>query len=81
LKLALSLKSDVIVILTDADDLRLHDVMELTALNNDAARIHAIEFGIGPAIDDRENSLRELANRNGGTYLYIDSSKLTHRVE
>jgi len=80
LKLALSLKPDVIFFLTDADDLRARDVKEATDLNRDQARIHTIEFGIGAEVD-RENQLRELAVRNGGTYRYIDAAKLDRRGE
>lgn len=80
LKMALSLKPDVIFFLTDADDLRARDVKEATDMNKDQARIHTIEFGVGAEVD-RENQLRELANRNGGTYRYVDAAKLDRRGE
>ena len=80
LKMALSLKPDVIFFLTDADDLRARDVKEATELNKDQARIHTIEFGIGAEVD-RENQLRELAIKNAGTYRYIDAAKLDRRGE
>jgi hypothetical protein len=80
LKMALSLKPDVIFFLTDADDLRERDVKEATDLNKDQARIHTIEFGIGAEVD-RKNQLRELADKNGGTYRYIDAAKLDRRGE
>jgi hypothetical protein len=75
LKMALALNPDVIFFLTDADDLRERDVKDITALNKDRARIHTIEFGIGPELE-RENALRELASSNGGTYRYVDTAKL-----
>ena len=75
LKMALLLKPDVIFFLTDADDLRAHEVREATEANRDQAKIHTIEFGVGADIE-RENQLRELAKLNGGTYRYIDSTKL-----
>jgi hypothetical protein len=75
LKSALSLHPDVIFFLTDADDLRPHDVKEVTDLNKGRANIHTIEFAVGPEVD-RENMLRNLAAANGGTYRYIDVTKL-----
>lgn len=80
LKMALGLKPDVIFFLTDADDLRARDVKDATDMNKDQARIHTIEFGIGAEVD-RENQLRELASKNGGTYRYIDAAKLDRRGE
>ena len=74
LKMALSMKPDVVFFLTDADDLRARDVKEVSDLNNGRANIHTIEFAIGPETD-RENMLRELANTNGGTYRYIDVTR------
>jgi hypothetical protein len=74
LRTALSLHPDVIFFLTDADDLRAHDVKEASDLNKGRANIHAIEFAVGPETD-RENMLRNLAAGNNGTYRYIDVSK------
>jgi hypothetical protein len=73
--MAISLGPDVIFFLTDADDMKARDVREVTELNKDRARIHTIEFGIGPEIAG-ETTLRDLAQANGGTYRYIDVDKL-----
>jgi Mg-chelatase subunit ChlD len=78
LQLALTLQPDVVLFLTDADDLRPQDVAAATALNKDRARIHTVEFGVGAATDE-QNQLRELANRNGGSYRYIDAANLDRR--
>jgi hypothetical protein len=78
LKMALSMKPDVIFFLTDADDLRARDVKEATDMNKDQAHIHTIEFGIGAEVD-RDNQLRELASKNGGTYRYIDAARFDLR--
>jgi hypothetical protein len=75
LQLALTLQSDVVFFLTDADDLRPQDVATATELNKDGAKIHTIEFGLGAAVD-QQNQLRELANQNGGSYRYIDAANL-----
>ena len=75
LKLALSLGPDVILFLTDADDMTVRDVRDLTAFNKDRVRIHTIEFGPGPNSDPK-NPLREVSDLNGGTYRYIDVTKL-----
>jgi hypothetical protein len=75
LKMALAMQPDVVFFLTDADDLRAHDVQEATTLNQGRTKIHTIEFGIG-ADEQRENQLRELAKQNGGSYRYIDAAKL-----
>jgi hypothetical protein len=74
LTLALSLKPDVIFLLTDADDMRANDVSTVTDLNKHQVKIHAIEFGVGAEVD-RLNQLRELARVNGGTYRYIDAAR------
>jgi hypothetical protein len=75
LELALSLRPDVVFFLTDADDLRAHDVQRITELNRDWAKICAVEFGVGAEQADRTSQLRELAQRNGGIYRYIDTAR------
>ncbi len=75
LKMSISMEPDVIFFLTDADDLRAGDVKAATELNKGRARIHAIAFGIGPEVDG-ESQLRNLAEKNGGTYRYIDAASL-----
>jgi hypothetical protein len=74
LKMALAMQPDVVFFLTDAHDLRVHDVQEATTLNHGLTKIHTIEFGIG-ADEQQENQLRELAKQNGGSYRYIDVAK------
>jgi hypothetical protein len=74
LKMALSLGPDVIFFLTDADDLSLTEVNEVTELNRGRATIHTIEFAIGPQ-PDRESMLQKMAQRNNGTYNYVDVGK------
>ena len=70
LKAALALDPDVIFFLTDADDFRLHDAKQATALNTTHAQIHAIEFGKGQTIAG-PSALRDLASSNAGTYRYV----------
>jgi hypothetical protein len=73
-KLALGLNPDVILFLTDADDMTARDVKELSESNKNRTKIHTIEFGPGPNLDSR-TALRELAEENGGTYRYVDVSQ------
>ena len=72
---ALKLGPDVIFFLTDAQDMRDRDVTYITELNKGRTRIHAIEFGLGQDLEP-ETTLRELADKNGGTYRYVDVSLL-----
>lgn len=75
LRLALvKLKADTVFFLTDADEMTLKDVDEVTRMNTQRATIHAIEFGLGPDLDESP-ALRELAIRNGGTYRYVDTTR------
>ena len=76
LKMALSLRPDVIFFLTDAQDMTARDVKEITGLNKDRAHIHTIEFGVGPDVGET-NTLRELAGANGGSYRYVDVNRLS----
>jgi hypothetical protein len=79
LKSAIGLKPDVIFFLTDAEDLRITEVKEVTELNKDRARIHTIAFGVGPEVEGQD-MLRELADRNGGSYRYIDADRYGRRA-
>ncbi len=78
LRLALlSLKADTVFFLTDADEMTLRDVEDVTRINRQHATIHAIEFGLGPRLD-KTVALEELARRNGGTYRYIDTTQFVN---
>ncbi len=79
LRRAVDLQPDVIFFLTDADDLRAGEVKEVTDWNKDRAKIHTIAFGIGPEVEG-ENRMRELADRNGGSYRYVDATRLGQRA-
>jgi hypothetical protein len=72
---ALKLAPDVVFFLTDADDLKMHEVKEVTDLNRGRAAIHAIEFSRGPE-PVRENLLQKLAEWNSGTYRYVNVERL-----
>ena len=76
LKLAITLKPDVIFFLTDADDPPL-STGQLYDINRRAAgiTIHAVEFGLGPERNSN-NFLVKLARQNGGEHYYVDVSKL-----
>lgn len=73
---ALALEPDVIFLLTDADvpKLRPDDLEEIRRANNNASRIHCVEFGRGPRLKV-ENFLKRLARQNGGTYCYRDVTR------
>jgi hypothetical protein len=73
LKQALELGPDVIFFLTDADEpkLRPRQLEEIRRSNHSDARIHAIEFGIGPPLGE-ETFLYKLARMNNGSYEYVD---------
>ena len=77
LKEALRLGPDVLFFLTDADDPMTNAELDEVAVVN--SRYHAmictIEFGRGPD-PKRHNFLRELANRTGGQYGYINTNTL-----
>lgn len=77
LRAAIDLGADVIFFLTDADAMSPADVAEVTAYNQQRAKatIHAIEFGIGPDLNEK-TLLRDLATQNQGTYRYVDLSSL-----
>ncbi|MFN4906933.1 MAG: hypothetical protein ACK5EO_06570 [Planctomycetota bacterium] len=78
LKMALSFAPDVLFFLTDAAEPSLTEV-QLIEIQSRAERslttIHTIQFNRGPAPNDGA-WIRELAQRNRGTYRYIDISGL-----
>jgi hypothetical protein len=68
---ALSLRPDVIFYVTDADDLNLEHVAQVTRLNAGRAVIHTIELSLTNR--QRPNMpLQELARCNGGRYQAVD---------
>jgi hypothetical protein len=75
LRAALSLHTEVIYFLTDADLMTNSDVSEILALAG-ATRIQCIEFGRGSDIGG-SGPLRRLASASGGTYRYIDVIKFS----
>jgi hypothetical protein len=70
LRAALSLHTEVIYFLTDADLMTNSDVSEVLSLSG-TTRIQCIEFGRGTDIGG-SGPLRRLASATGGTYRYID---------
>lgn len=81
LEAALQYNADVIFFLTDAELPGL-DSDQLAAIrrrNNGGARIHCIEFGVGPSLAKQggpRNFLQKLAEQNGGKYEYRDVKSL-----
>ncbi len=77
LRLALSLRSDVVFFLSDADDpmpnVEVADMIR-RAQRDDTA-IHTIQFGYGPS-SRRESFLVQLARGTGGGYIYVDTRQL-----
>jgi hypothetical protein len=67
---AFKLKPEVIFFLTDADQMTDLDADELLAAAG-KVRIHATEFGVGPAVISSA-PLKRLATSSGGRYRYID---------
>ena len=80
LRKALSLNPEVIFLLTDADSpLGDADLNDIEVLNKGRARIHCIEFSIGPELTIDDNFLKKLARRNGGNYRYRDVTNFSRR--
>jgi hypothetical protein len=75
LRAAMTLHTEVIYFLTDADLMTNSDVSEVLAQAG-ATRIHCIEFGRGSDIGG-SGPLRRLASASGGTYRYIDVIKFS----
>jgi hypothetical protein len=76
LTLALKLRPDVVFFLTDADEPAMTPVQlaRIARLNGGRTSIHTIEFGVGPPAR-RHNFLRQLAQDNGGQYVYVDVTR------
>ncbi|MFW6170446.1 MAG: hypothetical protein ACODAD_08150 [Planctomycetota bacterium] len=78
LKLALGMTPDVVFFLTDAGEPQLSptQLADIHRANRRVgAAIHAIEFGEG-ANQRQRPFLQRLAEQNGGTYVYIDVTRL-----
>lgn len=77
LTLALNLRPDVIFFLTDADEPQLSpaELAKIRRLNHGTS-INAIEFGAG-APSGAVNFLKRLARENGGSYGYVDVTRLS----
>jgi hypothetical protein len=72
LKRALALQPDVIFFLTDADDLKLEQVRQVTQYNHRRTVIHAIELHLGRRARS-ESVLPLLAETNRGVYRAVGS--------
>lgn len=71
---ALGFAPDVLFFLTDADaGMSTYEVDRITAKNGGRTAITCIEFGRGPARG--RNFLVDLARRNGGQYVYVDTRR------
>ena len=78
LRLALGMHPDVIFFLTDAAEPQLsRQQLDAIRQQNDrvGAVINAIEFGAGPS-RGQPRFLERLASQNGGTFVYIDITRL-----
>ena len=75
---ALSLEPDVMFFLTDGDrpGLSLAELDDITRRNAGRCRIHCIHFGRGGAVPGYESFLHRLAARNGGRYVYHDTTAM-----
>jgi hypothetical protein len=76
LKMALSLRPDVIFFLTDSNDPQMQP-QELAEVrrSNRGTRINTIEFGAGQP-KDAINFLQRLAGENGGQHTYVDVQRV-----
>jgi hypothetical protein len=79
LKLALSMRPDVIFFLTDADEPRItnRELAEISSQNR-GTTISTVEYGAGPRHAGR-TFLEELAEQNGGQHRYVDVTQLPRR--
>lgn len=68
LRCALAYRPDLILLVTDADDLTAAQVEMVTRCNKSHTTIHAIDVGNSPTA---ASSLQSLANRNHGTYRHV----------
>ena len=67
---ALDLHPEVLFFLTDADSMNNQEVTDILTFSG-KTRIHAVEFGQSAAIGG-STPLRNLAQRTGGSYRYLD---------
>ncbi|MFO1004642.1 MAG: hypothetical protein U0929_01685 [Planctomycetaceae bacterium] len=81
----LSYKPDVLFLLTDATEpgLSKAQLNDVKRSNRSSARIHCIEFGVGPELSLGEESLSQsfmktLSAETGGRYAYRDVTQLQH---
>lgn len=72
LALAVKMRPDVIFFLTDGEDLDFAMIDRITRINRGAS-INAIQFGSAAKASNR--LLVELARRNGGSYVYVNTSR------
>jgi hypothetical protein len=81
LRMAASMKPDVIFFLTDGDDPKLTP-QQMGKIRDwlGGIRINIIEFG-PDAQPDKESFLKELARRVGGEYAYVDTTKFSSAEE
>jgi hypothetical protein len=76
LEVALSMRPDVVFLLTDGepkDELWDEQLVELKKQNKSRARIHVIQFGFQP---NPNSSLERLANETGGKHIFFNISRL-----
>lgn len=77
IKMALSMKPDVVFFLTDADEPQLTRAeLDEVKRANPGSQIHTIEFGYGTRLR-RQNFLTILSAENGGRHVYLDMSQPT----
>ena len=81
----LAYKPDVVFLLTDATEpgLSRDQLNDVKQSNSSSARIHCIEFGLGPELSSGEESLSQsfmktLSAETGGRYAYRDVTQLQH---
>jgi hypothetical protein len=75
LREAMALGPEVIYLVTDADDLTVWDVRELTRINRGRVAIHTVDLGAGRR-PTTEGALQALAAANRGTYRAVDLTEL-----
>ena len=78
--LAMKPRPDVIFVLTDADQPYPtgNELVELRRRSGGHTTINVVQFGDGP-LEETSNFFMRLADATGGTYGYVDTSRLRHR--
>jgi hypothetical protein len=76
LGLALSLKPDVVFLLTDGADPHLSapQLRQIQKLAAGRTSIHCVQFGSGP-LQDKDNFMMRLSRQNNGGYQYVQMSR------